>query len=297
MSETPQIICIGSVLWDIIGRAATHMERGSDVAGRITRLPGGVAMNIAMALNGQGIKAGLLSAIGRDDEGLELMAAADRMGLVTDYMYLSDDLPTDKYMAVEGANGLISAIADAYSLEAAGDKILRPLRDGRLASPDAPWTGPVVLDGNLSTTMLEQIAQDTLFDQADLRVVPASPGKAERINAFLGHGKVTLYLNLEEANLICHEKFATTAEAAKALLDRGLARVLVTNGGEFASEASHAYEISRKPPPVVVTRVTGAGDVFMASHIAAELRGEKPSTAFQSALHAAANYISSETPL
>ena len=53
------------------------------------------------------------------------MAACHRMGLITDYLYRSDDLPTDRYMAIEGANGLIAAVADAHSLEAAGDKILR----------------------------------------------------------------------------------------------------------------------------------------------------------------------------
>ncbi|MEY8840710.1 kinase, partial [Cribrihabitans sp. XS_ASV171] len=45
MSDNPDILCIGSVLWDIIGRSASHMRQGSDVPGRITRLPGGVAMN------------------------------------------------------------------------------------------------------------------------------------------------------------------------------------------------------------------------------------------------------------
>ncbi|MEM8824970.1 MAG: kinase, partial [Pseudomonadota bacterium] len=39
---TPDLLCIGSVLWDVIGRAPVHMERGSDVGGRITRVPGGV---------------------------------------------------------------------------------------------------------------------------------------------------------------------------------------------------------------------------------------------------------------
>ena len=47
---TPDILCIGSVLWDIIGRSPLAMRLGSDVPGRITRLPGGVALNIAMTL-------------------------------------------------------------------------------------------------------------------------------------------------------------------------------------------------------------------------------------------------------
>ncbi|MEN9411451.1 MAG: hypothetical protein RL216_3425, partial [Pseudomonadota bacterium] len=40
MSARPDILCIGSVLWDIIGRSAIVMRQGSDVPGRITRLPG-----------------------------------------------------------------------------------------------------------------------------------------------------------------------------------------------------------------------------------------------------------------
>ncbi len=80
MTKTPDILCIGSVLWDVIGRAASHMRVGSDVPGRITRLPGGVAMNIAMTLRRFGMTPALLTTIGRDAEGEELMAEADPHG-------------------------------------------------------------------------------------------------------------------------------------------------------------------------------------------------------------------------
>ena len=106
MTPAPDILCIGSVLWDVIGRAPSVMRLGSDVPGRITRLPGGVAMNIAMTLRRFGLTPALLTAIGRDEEGTELLAACRRMGLVTDHVYLSEDLPTDRYLAIEGANGL-----------------------------------------------------------------------------------------------------------------------------------------------------------------------------------------------
>ena len=107
MNPLPDILCIGSVLWDIIGRAPTALRLGADVPGRITRLPGGVAMNIAMTLRRFGLTPALLSAIGRDAEGDEMVAAAVLMGLNIDYLYRSDDLPTDRYMAVEGALSLI----------------------------------------------------------------------------------------------------------------------------------------------------------------------------------------------
>ena len=151
---TPDILCIGSVLWDVIGRSNAHMHKGSDVPGRIVRLPGGVALNIAMAAKAYGMTPALLSVVGRDVEGDELVAALDRLGLVTEMLYRSEDLPTDVYMAVEGGNGLIAAIADAHSLETAGARILEPLEDGRLAGPGAPWTGLIALDGNLTTALL-----------------------------------------------------------------------------------------------------------------------------------------------
>jgi sugar/nucleoside kinase (ribokinase family) len=297
MTQTPDILCIGSVLWDVIGRAASHMRVGSDVPGRITRLPGGVAMNIAMTLRRFDMTPALLTAIGRDSEGDELIAEAARMGLLTDMIYRSDDLPTDVYMAIEGANGLVAAIADAHSLEAAGAKVLRPLEDGRLGSAEAPFAGPVALDGNLTVDLLQQIAASQLFSKADLRVAPASPGKAERLLALLGHPSATLYVNLEEAGLLCQTTFDTASEGAGSLLKRGAHRVLVTDGGNAAAEGTAGDIITATPPAVMVTRVTGAGDTFMAAHIASEAQGMNRAAALTRALNAAATYVSGETPL
>lgn len=297
MTERKDILCIGSVLWDIIGRSASHMRQGSDVPGRITRLPGGVAMNIAMTLARFGMAPTLLTAIGRDPEGDELVRACQQMGMRTDLIYRSDDLPTDRYMAVEGANGLIAAIADAHSLEAAGAKILGPLENGALGNANAPFDGLVALDGNLTVSLLEEIARSPAFAAADLRVAPASPGKAERLLPFVNSARATLYVNLEEAGLLCQTQFATSADAARGLLARGALRVLVTDGGNAATEADADDLISQTPPEVLVTRVTGAGDTFMAAHIAAEAGGASRADALARALQAAATYVSGDTPL
>ncbi|WP_386681683.1 PfkB family carbohydrate kinase [Loktanella sp. R86503] len=297
MNQTPDILCIGSVLWDVIGRTASHMRTGSDVPGRITRLPGGVAMNIAMTLKRFGLQPALLTVIGRDTEGDELIAESRNMGLNCDFLYRSDDLPTDVYMAIEAANGLIAAIADAHSLEAAGDKILRALSDGRLGTAKAPYAGLIALDGNLTEDLLRIIAASPLFAAADLRVAPASPGKAERLLALLGHPSATLYVNLEEAGLLCQSHFDDSASACAALLARGAHRVLVTDGGRAASEGTAGDVITAHPPAVLVTRVTGAGDTFMAAHIASERQGLDRPAALARALDAAATYVSGETPL
>ena len=285
---TPDLLCIGSVLWDVIGRSNAHMERGSDVPGRIVRLPGGVALNVAMAARAYGMTPALLSVVGRDAAGDELVAALDRMGLVTSTLYRSDDLPTDIYMAVEGGNGLIAAIADAHSLEAAGDKVLRPLEG-------MDYAGPIAVDGNLTGDLLGRIAADPRFAGADLRIAPASPGKAERLLPFLGHRAATLYVNLEEAGLLLHATQPDAQAAAEALVARGLHRALVTDGPRDAACAGPGGTVVARPRSVMVTRVTGAGDTFMAAHVAAEAAGAAPGPALERALEAAATYVSGDT--
>ncbi|MFN3261400.1 MAG: PfkB family carbohydrate kinase [Pikeienuella sp.] len=286
----PDILCIGAVLWDVIGRAEVPMPPGADRPGRIVRRPGGVALNVARALRASGLRPALLGHVGLDPEGEALVSAAEAEGI--DAAFLSRGGRTDLYMAVEGPEGLVAAVADAGGLEAAGAAILAPLADGRLGSADAPWRGPVALDGNLTAALMAEAARSPLLAAADLRLAPASPGKAERLAPFLARPGATLYLNLEEAGLLAGRPFAAAPEAAEALVAAGALRVLVTDGPRPAAFAAPGLSEVAAPPPTEARRVTGAGDCFMAGHIAAELSGATPRDALLVALEAAARHVS-----
>lgn len=291
MTAKTDILCIGAALWDVIGRSNAQMRQGSDVPGRITKLPGGVALNIAMALRRFGMRPALLAAIGRDAQGDALITEITARRIDTHWTYRSQDLPTDTYMAVEGANGLIAAIADSHSLEAAGARILAPLQDGRLGTAAAPWNGLIALDGGLTVPLLAQIADDPAFRAADLRVAPASPGKADRLAPLMCRAGTTFYVNLEEAGILTAQTPANSREGARAMLARGVGRVLVTDGARDTTDATPDQMITLAPPKVDAMRVTGAGDTFMAAHIAAEYNGASREAALHSALGAAANYV------
>ena len=43
-------ICVGSVLWDVIGRTNQSIRRGDDIGGFIKRIPGGVASSVMRRL-------------------------------------------------------------------------------------------------------------------------------------------------------------------------------------------------------------------------------------------------------
>lgn len=297
MRNTPDILCIGSVLWDVIGRSARPMRLGSDLPGEIIRLPGGVALNIAMALRRFGLQPALLSAVGTDPAGDALIAEAEGRELICDYMWRTTKLPTDSYMAIEAPGGVVAAIADARSLEAAGAQILAPLADGRLGTSTAPYPGRIALDGNLTEALLAEIAQSPLFAAADLRVAPASPGKAQRLAPFLGQGRATLYVNLEEAGLLCGGDFDDAQIAAEALVKKGAHRALVTNGAKEAAAARKDHCLRATPPKITPIRLTGAGDTFMAAHIAAEAAGRGNEEALTDALAASAAYVAGVTPI
>jgi sugar/nucleoside kinase (ribokinase family) len=155
----------------------------------------------------------------------------------------------------------------------------------------------VALDGNLTVALLTTIAGSELFAAADLRIAPASPGKADRLLPFIAAGRGTLYVNLEEAGLLCGQSFDTARDAAQALCAAGAARALVTDGGRPVCDAGPAGVLVKTPPQVAVQRVTGAGDTFMAAHMAAEHGGADTDAALARALEAAATFVSGKSPV
>lgn len=295
MNATPTILCLGAMLWDLIGRSPARLVPGDDVPGRITQQPGGVALNVALALARQGLQPAILSSIGLDAPGEALMAEAARRGVDTRYLWRQGQLPTDSYMAIESPEGLFAAIADTRALEAAGQAILAPLRDGRLGNAAQPWCGTLVVDGNLTPQVLGSLTRDPCLSGVSLRIVPASPDKAARLWPLLQHPRAIFHLNRAEAEALTGRNFRSAARAAEAVLALGAPRVLVTDGHNLAADAQRgARTLSELPPQVAAIRVTGAGDAFLAAHFAAELSGSDRAEALSSAIRAAAAHISAK---
>lgn len=286
------LLCIGAMLWDIIGRCPQAMSQGADMPGYIRHIPGGVALNVALAAARWGMKPAVMSAVGRDPEGETLIGAVQKLGVVTDYL-CRDGGPTDAYMAIEDSNGLIAAVADAHSLEAAGNLILMPIRDGRLASGQQSWSGIAVIDGNLTAKQLMQIVTEPGLETADLRIVPASPGKADRLLPLIEATHACFYVNLYEAEILAGRRLSGAVIAAQAMIDCGMRRVIVTDGAQAVADGIAGQEIiSVTPPKVSIARVTGAGDMFLAAHLAAEKSGANRDEALIRAVQAAAAHVS-----
>ncbi|SMO52657.1 PfkB family carbohydrate kinase [Paracoccus laeviglucosivorans] len=295
MPDQPRIICLGAMLWDVIGHSPVPLAHGDDVAGRIHQRPGGVALNVAIALARLGLSPAILSAVGRDAPGDSLIHETARHGVAIDWLYRDGPLPTDLYMAIEAPGGLVAAIADAHGLEAAGLGILGPMRDGTLGSAQSPWQGVLVVDGNPTLETLALIAADPCLALAELRIVPASPDKATRLAPLLKHPSSVFHINRLEAEALAGRRFHSAVDAAEAVVAMGASRVIVTDGPRAAADAMQDRPtLTLVPPPIVASRVTGAGDAFLAAHLAAELSGADRQTALAAAIDAASTHVTAQ---
>jgi sugar/nucleoside kinase (ribokinase family) len=282
----PPVLCIGAVHWDLIARHEGRIAPGADVPGRIVRRPGGVAGNVALALAEGGVRPVLLSAVGDDPAGRELLAACTARGVDCAHVLCAPGGETGAYLAIEDDGGLVAAVADARLLEAAGAGILAPL--GRTLRLDG---GVAVIDGNLPAETLAAVASAGLAGGTDLRLVPASPEKAPRLRVFLGHARAVFHLNVAEAAAILGRVPGDAAEAALGMVAAGAARAVVTDGPRAAADAGGHGLLTGVPPVVRAAGVTGAGDRFLAAHLLAGRAGADPRDALDAALAAAAAHV------
>ena len=286
-------ICAGSVLWDVIGRTNQSIRRGDDVGGFIKRIPGGVAFNIAKNLVNLEINPCLLGFLGNDSAGIQLASDCQNLGINTNYIYRSDNFTTDNYIAIEDNEGVVAAIADAHSLESVGSEILKPLKSKQFGSSLKTNRLPLIVDGNLKSDLLNDLAADSFYEKFDIKLVSASPGKASRLTPFITKENVTLYLNLSEAQILCGINFSDTVSAAIELSSYGVGKVIITNGQNKVSMASKATGVlSVTPPKIKVKRLTGAGDAFLAAHVKAEMLKYDPEKCLEFAVEKSAKYIS-----
>lgn len=290
MTSFPFLV-VGAAHWDIVARAAAPLGPGADVPGRVERRPGGVALNVALGLAAAGQRVELVAALGSDAPGdaLAALARGAGVGLAGVSRHAGQ---TDAYVALETEGGALhAAVADCAGLERTGASVL-----GAVAAicPSGRWHGTVVADGNLPPDVLPALAT---LAAGDLALVPASPAKAVRLGELARSGRAALYLNRAEAEAVAGRAFPDSRTAALALLGLGARRAVVTDGARAATHADATDATTLDPPPQPGGSVTGAGDRFVAGHLAALAAGAGAADALRLALEAAARHMAGQTTI
>ena len=263
--SSESVLVIGASSSDIKGRASNTLQRGTSNAGVVRRSLGGVARNIAENLARLDLNVTLLTAVGDDHAGRQIMQLGDDLGIDMSPSLVVEGGHTGAYIAVVDETGQLSVAIDDMSVSEAITP--RYVNDRRRLFAEAAM---LVVDGNLSPATLQTIFGLALKHQLPICVDPTSTALAERFCGYLRNVRL-IAPNVEEAARLTDKPPARTPEDA---LD--VARGLVAAGVRFAiltlGEQGTAYATPNESGHVPAMHVevvdpSGAGDALTAAVI------------------------------
>lgn len=293
LREAPGVVVIGGANVDVKARSAAKATPGTSNPGHGSMAPGGVGRNIAENLARLGTRTHLVSVVGRDALGDNLLAQTSAAGVRVEHVTRTD-LPTGTYTALLDADGeLIVAVADMAATAELGPDRISEARD-LIAAADL-----VVLDGNLGPAALEHALD--LASAAGVRTIlePVSVPKAIAIANSIAVER-PLYAvtpNRDELTALTGLPARTDRQLSLAtaqLHRRGVEHVWVRMGDRGSLLSTRGGDTTFIPAvPTTVEDVTGAGDSMLAAFCHALLAGDDPVTAARYGHAAAALTIAS----
>jgi pseudouridine kinase len=263
LPQRQPIVCIGGSNLDRKLRSLRPLQMGESNPASQRETPGGVARNVAENLARLGLPVHLLTAVGDDAAGRELLAQAQRLGIATSGSLQAAGRATGSYTAVLDAGG---AMVLALSEMGITDETLTP-DFLRLTASQRAAASLTVIDLNLPADSVAQLSAEAAASGQPLIVVAVSAPKIARLPQDLS-GVQCLLLNAGELAALQGSPDATAAWAT--LRARGLAQLVVTQGASGVLYSAGEALRALPAPKVKVRDVTGAGDAFAAG-VAASL--------------------------
>lgn len=243
-------VCFGEVLWDILPDK---------------KLPGGAPMNVAYHLNQLGIPAAMISRIGDDTLGRELIEYFTSKKVAGDYIQTDPDHDTSRVLAkVEGNRVTYDIVKPvAWDFIVSNEDIEKVVDAARF-----------FIFGSLGAR--SEVSRNTLYkllELADYKVLDINlrpPHYEKKTLEYLLQKSSLLKLNDEELQLLSgwYGWPIGEKEAMKALQDKFRLNTIIATRGENGAIVLHDGEFCEHPGfKVQVADTIGSGDAFLAGFI------------------------------
>lgn len=264
------VIVIGGAGVDMIGQLDGDLVAGTKNPAKIRTSFGGVARNVAENLSRLGHRTVLLTAVGEDHAGKQLLAQAVQAGVDVSHVLTTPDHATGTYLGIIDAKGALKFALDDI-------KATQTLTPDYIKSHAALFkqASLVFIDANLPKPTLRTIFSLARRARIPVCADPTAAGLAVRLSPFLDRLSL-ITPNGEEAGVLCDRSIENdqpqeALEAAKCLVGKGVDIVLVSLA-EFGVVYATS-ETSGFIPAIRTTVVdpTGAGDALNATVIYALL--------------------------
>jgi pseudouridine kinase len=267
-------LVIGSAGLDVVVRARKELRSGTSNPGKFRVSPGGVARNIAENLARLGEEVILLTAVGDDDQGSQILEQTRVCGVDISQVIQTPEYPTGSYLAILDAQGRMHMGMDDMS-------VISSLRPEDIESKEDLFdsAAAIFVDANLSEQTLHKAITIAHEKGVPVAADPTSANLAPVFCNFLDRLWL-LVPNESEAEMLCphpvpHADRDQAIDAARHLISEGVDIAIVTMA-EFG--VGYASADSSGHVPALKTEIvdpTGAGDAFTAAVIFA-LHNEIP---------------------
>ena len=262
-----KIVALGEVVADIY-----RNEGSSSVEMPFTARPGGAPANVAVAAARLGSEAAFVGSVGEDLFGDFILRALDSEGVDTSAV-MRQEPPTRTSLAFVEIKGGDRSFT-FYRSDPAADELLSPEDVTREVLSGTSFVNfgsiPLIKDPvrsaiHRAVELANELDVPVAFD-VNLRehLWESVEAAREAIAPLLGRSRIVKVSDDELSPLLGTED---VEEAAKTLLDRGAALVLVSLGAEGAFYATREFAGAVPAFEVEVVDPTGAGDAFLAASL------------------------------
>lgn len=272
------IVCFGEILWDLLPSG---------------KVAGGAPMNVAYHANQLGITAQMVSKIGKDESGNQLVGFLTQKGVDASLVQTDENYST----------GSVKVTLDAMGT--ASYEIIAPVAwdyiQANNANKAAVQTADAFVFGSLAArnetsrnTLLEllQLAKLKIFD-VNLR----SPFFTKTLLMQLLHQADIVKMNDEELKIIGSWLFLEEADEKTALEVKNhfnCQQLIITRGAQGAWLFNQDEMISSQGISIQVQDTIGSGDSFLAAFLSKYLQGEPPAICLSFA-SATGAYVATKT--
>ena len=260
-----EAICFGEVLWDILPTG---------------RLPGGAPLNVAYHLKKLGRNSALLTKIGLDKYGKELIEVLSGQGIDTDFFDVDYDQPTGLVHANLKDN---QEVLYDIVYPSAGDFIEWKNEYSELvANSDFFIYGSLTSRSRVSRNTLIHLLEVAPTKVLDINLRPPHFSRTH-IEYLLAKADI-LKMNLSELELITgwFSEFKTIEDRIYLLQDRfQIQTVIVTMGGDGAVVNNKGKIFQHGGFKVTVADTVGSGDSFLAGFLHQMSSGASFNTALE----------------
>lgn len=260
------VVVIGAAGIDMVGMLNAPAEPGSVNEASIRASFGGVGRNVAENLARLGQAVSLITAVGQDQVGGQLLVHTAECGVDVSHCLQSEKYSTGSYLAIYNADGTRHlTLEDMKIVEDLTPAFLRKRRENIVSA------GLVFTDANLPSASLKALMQIARKAEVPVCVDSTSSLLVDRLLPYLDKIAM-LTANRGEASALCKGEApvvdeASAMQAARSLVNQGVKLAVIT-----LAELGVVYATSQTSGhvPAVYTPVvdpTGAGDALTATII------------------------------